>query len=192
MKKLIMPIIALCIAVCCLVISVYAWFTGNINISNIIITTGNVDVSAELYKGTDFDLDGNLDSDELGNDIYEAVTELTVTNLCPNDTVSYRLIITNIGDYNGLLSVYFTNYDGDLQYVLVNSSAVRYTSSDINVLTDYSLAINQIYNLDFTLRFATLSELKILSPSEFDTVTDLNYYQNKTFSMTIHVILEQL
>lgn len=191
MKKIIISVIMLILSLVSLIAAVYAWFTENININNIIITTGNVDVAAELYRGKDFDKDGVLDTDINGQDIIEPAVEFNLTDLCPGDIALYRLKVTNTGDYNGLLTVVFSGYEGGLQYVLVSAANQRYTAGSITAVSDIQLVKNSSADIDIILRFATLDELRQLSPSEFENTADLNAYQNKNFSMKITVKLEQ-
>lgn len=207
MKKLMFSIISLAVSFVLLIYSVYAWFSYRTTIDNIIITTGNMEITAELYKGQDFDLDGILDVDENNNEIFVLVNNtegFLLENLNPNEIVTFKIHAENAGSLKGQLSIYFENFSGSLQDVLIIDNGTTPVGESQRLTGTRKTALaNQVidkpgidlipvpYDFIFKLRFATLTELLALDNSPFTGYENLNAYQStseediKTFKMDI-------
>lgn len=203
MKKIVLSVILLIFSVSLLVFSIFAWFTNRTTLSNLIITTGNVEVSALLYKWDDFDYDGILDIDQYGEEIFTEVDtsqSYLVAGLNPGDTVTFTLYAENIGNIDGTLSILFGSFGGDLQGVIVYDAIkldfVNESIQDIiydgdtltaaNILSgtgektlvsEELLQTEQACYFTFTLKFATLAELQSID-SEFLLYDNLNEYMS--------------
>jgi hypothetical protein len=209
MKKVILSIISLLFSVSLLVYAVFAWFTFRTEKGSFIITTGNVKVSATLYKGQDFDFDGFVDVDETGTDIYTLVdTEQSslLSDINPGDIVTFKLHIVNEGSLDGQLTVKFSDFEGDLAPVMIYddgdlSEGDRLYGNEAEVIATSGTVIaagetGNTYDFIFRLKFATLEELKSITAWGFAGYDNLNAFESSTeetknFGMLITVVLMQ-
>lgn len=203
MKKLIMPVICLALCLMLLVTAAYAWFTNRMALNNFIIITGNIDLEVKKFcRLSDFDYDGITDTDEDGGDVYIDIDYSAgslLSNLSPQDIVTFKLTVKNTGNINGMLNIYFDDFEGGLTDVLVLYSAGGEIIGDILLAGEDRIAVFENIALDegtefdavFALKFADLQQLTQLNPQIFDSETrDLNDYQDAGFSMKIIVELK--
>lgn len=202
--KVISSVIMLILAIAVFTTATIAWFTPSAQyIENIVISSGTIEISAQLFIMEDFDLDGTPDIVN-GEKIYTPINAINISGMKPGDVYSYRLNMKNIGDTNGNLKIKFSGIDEALKEVLSFSSTV-YDEQD-NEITNAGTSGKKLFsgNLDFAevadiafveataepqikvffnITFETLEQLKILNPMVFDTVENLNDYQNLNFSI---------
>jgi len=202
MKKIIFSLISLLFSVSLLIISIFGWFTFKASKDNLIITTGNMEVSVILYKGQDFDKDGLLDVDENGNEIFNQVDttqDNLIEGLSPNDYVTLKLQVDNIGDYDGLTTIICGSFQGQLQNVLyvdngqgLTAESQILTGEDKTIFSDNLVLKQGSQDFIIKIKFATLSELQSLPDSPFLLNDNLNSYKSvsgsiKAFTMVITV-----
>lgn len=205
MKKIIASAIYLALSLIMLAYSAYAWFTNRVAVTNIIISTGNIEVSATLKAGRDYDFDGIVDINQDGSDSYfeiggEEFIEI-FSDLQPGDIVSFKLEITNEGSIDGILNIFLRGFFtedsytyGDLKDVFMLYSVNGDTSFGkyLGNIEDNS-ALEPVYTLPgvlkskqnenraevfFALKFLTLDELKTLNPDVFSEKQNLEDYKS--------------
>ena len=119
MKKIIMNIFVILLTISCLISLTYAWWiTGTLG-DDLVIKSAKVDSEVTIEKGSDFNLDGNLDLDNEGNPIYTLVEEtpkgteqiliLDFGVVSPGDVNTWKITVFNKGDVSGY--VYATLFE---------------------------------------------------------------------------------
>lgn len=201
--KLLSSIIMLMVAVVVFTTATVAWFTPSAQyIENIVVSSGTIDIFAQLYRVEDFDLDGTPDIID-GEKVFTPINSISITNMTPGDVYSYCLDMKNTGDTDGDLNLSFSGVDETLKEVISFNSTIYDASDDEIVgagttrkLFSSNLSFGSVTSIApvevdaipqvkifFNITFETLNELKILNPTVFDTVENLNEYQNLNFSI---------
>ncbi|MDD3192052.1 MAG: hypothetical protein PHP41_04810 [Bacilli bacterium] len=143
----------------------YAWFTLNKEERPIIINTGSLRATVGFYQGIDSDLDGTLD-----DNTYEEITEggITFTHAIPGQIYTFKMMISNIGSVDGVLTLTVNDIVASNSAVL-DGFEVTYidpvtsqeetvvfntmTDQDILLFTNYILpAYGGLITFDFTIQ----------------------------------------
>lgn len=193
-KRLIFHSILLFSLLTLLIAASFAWFISfNNQIENILVTTGNIQMSAKLYQMSDFNLDGILDVDENGNNIATEISSINISNMNPGEQYTYRLDVTNAGNIDGSLSLTLSDFSGSLSDVLyidvINPSGVQKKflynfTQNLLIFDKFSLIINETDNILFKIKFATVSELNNNSIPFNNSLEGLNYYKSKQLNIS--------
>lgn len=101
---------------------VYAWYTNGQNTAKVTITTANLATEVILYKGNDFNHDGNLDltsvTTDSGTSIVESFTEvstktkdqkyltLVFDDVIPTEIHTWKFEVRNLGEADGYFSIH--------------------------------------------------------------------------------------
>lgn len=195
MKKRMIYQLALLIALFILLITAsFAWFTSlNNSIDNIVITTGNIQMSTALYQINDFNLDGVADEDDNGNVIKTPISSITISNINPSEEFTYRLDVTNTGNIDGKLSLLLSAFSGQLTDVLFveviepsgfDKVFLNGKTLDVLICDNISLLVTQTKSIIFKIRFATATELTDNGISYNNTLEGLNYYKTKQLNIS--------
>lgn len=131
-----------------LVMITFAWFMAINKTDPIIIESGTLRVSAELYIGKDKNDNGQIEEDE-----YELVSDKikNLTNVIPGKIYSFKLIITNNGTVPGNLSVSIINITYS-NHIMNNAFKIFYfdpieeyesikqiNGEDLNIFQEYKI-----------------------------------------------------
>lgn len=148
MKHRIINIVLLGLTLCALVSVSFGWWIEATVTDSFLIQSANISSTLTVYKGLDFNYDGNLDKTE-GEDTYVEVlkteknskqivvldfrksNEETLGSLLPNEIHTWKITVNNKGDANGY--VYATIHEMTAEQKLM----VKYMSLTYDGIKTY-------------------------------------------------------
>ena len=105
-KKLGVLIVGIVLSAVTLMTSIFAWFANTRVDHPIIFTTGNIDVTATLYKADNVNI-----SEPVPNSSYQLVTgPVVIDNLVSGDVYRFKLVVKNTGNIPGNLTDYTNEF----------------------------------------------------------------------------------
>mgnify|MGYP000967850512 CR=1 FL=1 len=123
-RQFILIIVSIVLTGATLITAVFAWFSYSTAEQSIILSTGTMEVKADLYKANDPDCDGVFDPDTA----YEVQTSaIELNNLVSGQIYSFKLVIKNNGTIPGKLKVTFMNLPNN---TLNNALTLKYSNLD--------------------------------------------------------------
>jgi hypothetical protein len=148
-KSLVFHMITLLLLCCLFITSIYGWWIEGALGSSLIIKSARIESEITLYKGEDFNYDGNLDKSLSGQeyiDIYNLVDKkiknnrqilvLEFNDLLPTEIHTWKILVENKGDAVGY--IYATLFTGltDQQEKLVKYMSISMEEVFIHYITD--------------------------------------------------------
>lgn len=118
MKQRVINIVLLCLTFCAMISISFGWWLEATSTDSFLIQSANISSTLTLYKGQDFNYDGNLDKED-GEDVFVQVEERTknskqiivldfkkskeetVGTILPNEIHTWKVKVDNRGDANG-------------------------------------------------------------------------------------------
>ncbi|NLL69317.1 MAG: hypothetical protein GX232_03825 [Acholeplasmataceae bacterium] len=125
-KKLGVLIVGIVLSAVTLMTSIFAWFANTRVDHPIIFTTGNIDVTATLYKADNVNI-----SEPVPNSSYQLVTgPVVIDNLVSGDVYRFKLVVKNTGNIPGNLTITLMNLPN-----ITIKDTIRLKYSDLNGTT---------------------------------------------------------
>ena len=119
MKRILINAGTLLLTVSCLISLTFAWWISGSLGDGVIIRSAKISSIITVEKGQDFNSDGNLDLDNLGEPIYNVVNKtnkgkeqvlvLDFGSIIPSEVFTWRITVLNKGDVSGY--VYATLFE---------------------------------------------------------------------------------
>lgn len=119
MKRILINVGTLLLTVSCLISLTFAWWISGSLGDGVIIRSAKISSIITVEKGQDFNSDGNLDLDNLGEPIYNVVNKtnkgkeqvlvLDFGSIIPSEVFTWRITVLNEGDVSGY--VYATLFE---------------------------------------------------------------------------------
>lgn len=109
---------------------VYAWYTNGLNTNKITITSASLATEITIYKGLDFNYDGNLDlvdgveqfeelKDEHKTEKEPKHFKLIFNDIVPTEIHTWKFKVANLGDASGYFAIHLNQNIGDDDLKLV-------------------------------------------------------------------------
>ena len=119
MKRILINVGTLLLTVSCLISLTFAWWISGSLGDGVVIRSAKISSIITIEKGQDFNNDGNLDLDNLGEPIYEVVDKtnkgteqvlvLDFGTIIPSEVFTWKITVLNKGDVSGY--VYATLFE---------------------------------------------------------------------------------
>ena len=119
MKRILINVGTLLLTVSCLISLTFAWWISGSLGDGVVIRSAKISSIITIEKGQDFNKDGNLDLDNLGEPIYEVVDKtnkgteqvlvLDFGTIIPSEVFTWKITVLNKGDVSGY--VYATLFE---------------------------------------------------------------------------------
>ena len=119
MKRILINVGTLLLTVSCLISLTFAWWISGSLGEGVVIRSAKISSIITIEKGQDFNNDGNLDLDNLGEPIYEVVDKtnkgteqvlvLDFGTIIPSEVFTWKITVLNKGDVSGY--VYATLFE---------------------------------------------------------------------------------
>ena len=119
MKRILINVGTLLLTVSCLISLTFAWWISASLGDGVVIRSAKISSIITIEKGQDFNNDGNLDLDNLGEPIYEVVDKtnkgteqvlvLDFGTIIPSEVFTWKITVLNKGDVSGY--VYATLFE---------------------------------------------------------------------------------